>query len=116
MALVNAAARVANATPNLILKENDMSATIEFVNDTQDLVKFGLFNGWGSNAMIEEVSASKTKKATMQNANARTIAAWINDETLFPNNQSAFMKGFLFQDKQTYTVTLSADGLTIVAD
>ncbi|MEM1181294.1 MAG: hypothetical protein AAGM22_23330 [Acidobacteriota bacterium] len=90
-----------------------MSSTIYFKNETSTDVTFGLFSAPNKYVLTGNVGADDDGKQTMDHPDARTVAAWITSNVLYPNNDSAFVEGFYFKSGTNYQVTLTTEALTI---
>jgi hypothetical protein len=91
-------------------------STITFTNDTDMTVTFGLYNALGDHRLTQQVEKNHTVDKDMDHSDdARVVAAWVNDDTIYPNDNSPYTKGYYFDSANDYQVTLSTTGLTIAS-
>ncbi|QEM80915.1 hypothetical protein [Halomonas binhaiensis] len=90
-----------------------MGFNYTLVNNTNSTVTFGLWNATGDHSEVHKVDNSEQKKESARYSDARTVAAWLDDGNLYPNNQSPYLAGGYFMDGGNYTITLSDQNITI---
>ena len=91
-----------------------MTVNITLNNQTGSNVFFGLWNGpSGDSGNTQKMPAEKEGvKIDLAHANARIIGVWTEKGDLYPSNEDPFITGYDFQDNESYTVTLTTEGLT----
>jgi hypothetical protein len=98
-------------------QEEEMSGvSVTLYNNTTDnngkSVTFGLYEAPHNWSEDKEVAQGKTNSVNI-NAGGRTVAAWIDKNTLYPNNSTPYLIGFVFEDYQDYMITLTDENISV---
>jgi hypothetical protein len=92
-----------------------MGSQITFINQTDKTVTFGLCNAANDHLMMQKVERDGgTEEQKMDHSGeARVVAAWINEDTIYPDDTKAFMECCYFKDGTDYKITLSTAEISI---
>jgi hypothetical protein len=92
-----------------------MSAQVTLVNKTSSKVTFGLWSAPHDEEATKEVASQGSDVVTLDHPDARIIGVWTDSNNLYPSNDSPLTAGSYFGDSGNYTVSLTADQLSISA-
>ncbi|MGH8002956.1 MAG: hypothetical protein ACREPR_26860 [Brasilonema sp.] len=90
-----------------------MSSNVKLLNQTATTVVFGLYSAPNDHDVSKKVSPGASDHITLSHSDARSVAAWISSNILYPNNDEPFVTGAYFEDNQSYTVILKKDEITV---